>query len=89
MTRAKLSKPAAGATTHIQAQFESGSPFSQKNLLIQAQDDESFIEISADDPEQDSTRHLEMLAQEIYNLLRQRLALEQERYGSGYPRRFR
>jgi hypothetical protein len=56
--------------------------------LIQAQTDEPFTEISADSPTRTDSRHLELLAQEIYALLRQRIALEQERHGADYPRRF-
>ncbi|MGP1385135.1 MAG: hypothetical protein ACTS2F_16345 [Thainema sp.] len=78
--------------TTVQAKF---SP-SHTNLgatLIQASEDEPFVTISrsggGSEAAADYAEALELLAQEIYSLLRQRLAIEQERHGAGYPNRFR
>ncbi len=78
--------------TQVQAKFNP----SRTNLgatLIQASEDEPFVTISrsggGSEAVADYAEALELLAQEIYSLLRQRLAIEQERHGAGYPNRFR
>lgn len=78
----KLAKP---ATVTIQR----AAPASTTNTLIQACKDPSADSNNTDqqpDNPPDYSEYLELLAQEVYGLLRQRLSLEQERRGPRYPR---
>ncbi len=83
----KVAKP---ATVTVQRQVAS-SVSTTKPTIIQACKDTSPSTDSAEADEQTDDNHnysqyLELLAQEVYSLLRQRLSLEQERRGSKYPR---
>ncbi|MGD1951086.1 MAG: hypothetical protein ACFB14_15760 [Leptolyngbyaceae cyanobacterium] len=83
----KLPKP---ATVTVQRQITS-QPSTTKPTVIQACKDTSADADStnADDQTDDDpnySQYLELLAQEVYGLLRQRLSLEQERRGPKYPR---
>jgi len=93
--RRRLSIPkqgrfSGGSNTHLQAQFASPiSPSTQFSTpTIQPGTDASFTTITANASSPTDTQALEQLAQEIYYLLRQRLAIEQERHGRIYPKRF-
>ncbi|NEZ67457.1 hypothetical protein D0962_32660 [Leptolyngbyaceae cyanobacterium CCMR0082] len=82
----KLAKPAT-----VTVQHQVASPVSStKPTVIQASpDNSSTVTVSADAQTDDShnySKYLEMLVQEVYSLLRQRLSLEQERRGPKYPR---
>jgi len=82
----KLPKPAT-----VTVQRQSGPPSTTKPTVIQACKDTSPDTDSANTDEQTDENHnysqyLELLAQEVYGLLRQRLSLEQERRGPKYPR---
>lgn len=61
-------------STVIQARGDAVSPSRKENNK------------SASDAAQDYGKYMELLAQEVYSLLRQRLSLEQERHGPRYPR---
>ena len=66
-----------------------GTPVSTKPTIIQACKDPSADANNTDQQTDDSpdySEYLELLAQEVYGLLRQRLSLEQERRGPKYPR---
>lgn len=87
----KLSKP---ANVTVQRQITS-LPSGTKPTIIQACQDTSANVASSGTNEQtdeqtdDShsySQYVELLAQEVYGLLRQRLSLEQERRGPKYPR---
>ncbi|MEM9264302.1 MAG: hypothetical protein AAGA46_02140 [Cyanobacteria bacterium P01_F01_bin.13] len=83
----KLAKPAK-----VTVQRQTTSPASAtKPTIIQACKDTSTASdaTSTDqktDDNHDYSQYLELLAQEVYSLLRQRLSLEQERRGPKYPR---
>lgn len=79
--------PARETHTHLQAQFGSmTTPFSDG--LIQADPDTPMTSVTANTSPPVSTQALEHLVQEVYYLLCQRLAVEQERHGRIYPKRF-
>ncbi|MBE9067010.1 hypothetical protein IQ260_10115 [Leptolyngbya cf. ectocarpi LEGE 11479] len=87
----KLDKP---ANVTVQRQITNPPP-ATKPTIIQACKDTSSNTNSANADEQtdeqtaDShnySQYVELLAQEVYSLLRQRLSLEQERRGPKYPR---
>ena len=62
---------------------------SSRSTVIQASSDAASDlpqHKSRDADAQNYSKHLELLAQEVYSLLRQRLSLEQERHGPRYPR---
>ena len=83
----RLKKPAS-----VTVQRKIASPPSKtKATIIQACQDTSSNVVSANANEQTEDSHsysqyVELLAQEVYGLLRQRLSLEQERRGPKYPR---
>ena len=82
----KLLKPAT-----VTVQRQAGPPSTTKPTVIQACKDTSPDAGSANTDEQTDdnrnySQYLELLAQEVYGLLRQRLSLEQERRGPKYPR---
>ncbi|MEO1403249.1 MAG: hypothetical protein AAFV72_18655 [Cyanobacteria bacterium J06635_1] len=88
---AQPARPAAMPVATIQRRVARPSPAS-KPVLIQACQDTSTATITSESDEEqtdgirDYSRYLELLAQEVYSLLRQRLSLEQERRGPKYPR---
>ncbi|MEO0455330.1 MAG: hypothetical protein AAF152_01940 [Cyanobacteria bacterium P01_A01_bin.114] len=87
---AQPTTPTALPIATIQRRGASPAPAS-KPVLIQAYRDAPTVTLTSEsDTEQDDIQHysqyLELLAQEVYSLLRQRLSLEQERRGPKYPR---
>ncbi|MBT9314886.1 hypothetical protein [Leptothoe spongobia] len=85
----KVTQP---ATVTVQRQMASPAA-STKPTIIQACKDDSATDSDANsssNEEQDTnhnySQYLELLVQEVYSLLRQRLSLEQERRGPKYPR---
>ena len=86
----KVTKP---ATVTVQRQVTS-SVSSTKPTIIQAcKDDSADASVASSsnhddqtDTNQNYSQYLELLVQEVYSLLRQRLSLEQERRGPKYPR---
>ncbi|MEO1353466.1 MAG: hypothetical protein AAFW84_32685, partial [Cyanobacteria bacterium J06635_15] len=77
----------------IQAKFEENAPKSGRDTLIQAKPEDPYIQLKGNDETETTTEPdsgtLEHLAHEVYGLLRQRLAIEQERHGArGYSGRF-
>ncbi|NEQ50599.1 MAG: hypothetical protein F6K11_10775, partial [Leptolyngbya sp. SIO3F4] len=84
-------KVATPATVTVQRQT-AGPASATKPTIIQACNDAAADSPadSSNDKEQDAdhdySQYLELLVQEVYSLLRQRLSLEQERRGPKYPR---
>ncbi|MEM8806926.1 MAG: hypothetical protein AAGF01_12945 [Cyanobacteria bacterium P01_G01_bin.38] len=84
-------KPAALPVATIQRRVANPS-LAAKPVFVQAcQDTPTATMTSESDGEQadgiqEYSQYLELLAQEVYSLLRQRLSLEQERRGPKYPR---
>ncbi|MBE9079831.1 hypothetical protein IQ241_21465 [Romeria aff. gracilis LEGE 07310] len=86
------SEPTSGTVSPTQQQLTPPAPAVQP-VIVQAKS-ENFptvtISRSSDadkaDDIRDYSHYLELLAQEVYSLLRQRLSLEQERRGPKYPR---
>nr|MBX2865060.1 hypothetical protein [Leptolyngbyaceae cyanobacterium MAG.088] len=79
----KIAQP---ATVTVQRQIADPKP-----TIIQACNDESAAPKNSSNEQEQETNHdysqyLELLVQEVYSLLRQRLSLEQERRGPRYPR---
>ncbi|MEM9163966.1 MAG: hypothetical protein AAGC54_12975, partial [Cyanobacteria bacterium P01_F01_bin.4] len=88
---AQPARPAAMPVATIQRRVARPSPASKPVLIQACQDTPTATITSESDGEQtdgirDYSRYLELLAQEVYSLLRQRLSLEQERRGPKYPR---
>jgi hypothetical protein len=78
-----------GNPLHLQAQVAPLSAPAVTDPLIQAAPETPFTTITATTTDAAlDTQTLERLAQEIYQLLRQRLAVEQERHGRVYTKRF-
>lgn len=76
----------------IQAKFEPTAQKPGRDKLIQAKPEDPDIQLKSDEniaATEPDARTVELLAQEVYGLLRQRLAIEQERHGSrGHIGRF-
>ncbi|MEM6253177.1 MAG: hypothetical protein AAF821_09665 [Cyanobacteria bacterium P01_D01_bin.156] len=77
-------KPTKAPTVTVQRQTVS----SNKPTIIQASQDSTTTQVgnAPQEDEPNYSQYLELLAQEVYGLLRQRLSLEQERRGPKYPR---
>lgn len=81
-SRAKLEEKAASQTAQVPQQIPMSSiagVFANKGQTISSTD-----EATQKESEKEQTDCVEALAREIYSLLRQRLEIERERYGSYY-----
>jgi hypothetical protein len=84
-SRAKLEEESASQTAEIPQQIPMSSiagAFANNGPTIS-----SIDEAAEKKPENKQTDRVEALAREIYSLLRQRLEIEKERYGSYYSHR--